>query len=149
MSLGSQCFTLCHTACDQFIHDPRELSKQNNQNLFLSALCCWQWLGLTRRVSVKKTFLNNVVKQVERHGSAHAKVTLDAFSKLTMIYILSVPLPGSGCLLLVMLCALLFNALQPLLLLRQSIACLPHDHIPVPHLVEDNKSWGDIMTGEL
>ena len=32
-------------------------------------------LGLTRRLSAKRTFLNNVMQQVERYGDAHAKVT--------------------------------------------------------------------------
>ena len=33
-----------------------------------------QALGLTRRLSAKRTFLNNVMHQVERYGDAHAKV---------------------------------------------------------------------------
>jgi hypothetical protein len=33
-----------------------------------------QALGLTRRLSAKRSFLNNVMQQVERYGDAHAKV---------------------------------------------------------------------------
>ena len=40
-----------------------------------SQLSCVQVLGLTRRMSAKRTFLNNVMQQVEQHGEAHAKVT--------------------------------------------------------------------------
>ena len=29
---------------------------------------------MTRRLSVKRTFLNNVMQQVEQHGETHAKV---------------------------------------------------------------------------
>ena len=36
--------------------------------------CDMQALGLTRRLSAKRTFLNNVMHQVERYGDAHAKV---------------------------------------------------------------------------
>ncbi len=35
-----------------------------------------QALGLTRRLSAKRTFLNNLMQQVERYGDAHAKVHL-------------------------------------------------------------------------
>lgn len=33
-----------------------------------------QALGLTRRLSAKRTFLNNIMQQVERYGDAHAKM---------------------------------------------------------------------------
>ena len=39
-------------------------------------LSCVQVLGLTRRLSAKRTFLSNVMQQVEQHGEAHAKVGL-------------------------------------------------------------------------
>ena len=56
---------------------------------------CTQVLGLTRRLSAKRTFLSNVMHQVEQHGDAHAKVIMliSLFSVLSgLLY-----MPGFTC----------------------------------------------------
>lgn len=47
---------------------------------------------MTRRLSAKRTFLNNVMQQIEQHGETHAKVIgLRSWSELPLDVLLEPP----------------------------------------------------------